>query len=390
MLGGGPKLQIEFLDEQECYTNGDVVRGMITIESSKSYGVRKLVAKLRCEEFAQVWVPNGQGGYYEIETHRHLSLGSTLFPQPSITTNESSSFTFGAGVQKFEFKFRIPFANKFPQSLAIKGSDSGIRWYVKGSLSRGQVLSSTKRAILEFRMVPRAVILPDSGQFCVFKADQNVNAYKRGYAQVTSTPGGWFKQMLSSDEYKVRTNVELSLCVPEGGIYQAPLTTNIGLDLCCQDANLLLVRQINLSLKQKIIVSVNNGWNTSVYRDCSVLVQTQPNAPLKTAIADLQTLLKTNRIEQRFPETFANRNFDVSYKIVAEVLLAASEKTRSVEKIRLSVPVYLHSFSNLNAPAQPGDEDLPFYSFEPQDGEETFGVVQDDPEYYTDSSDEKN
>lgn len=378
MLGssGGIKLRIELRDRQEFYTNGDVVRGVLHVESGKSYSVQKIVMKLRCEEFAYVWVPNGQGGYYEIETHRHLSLSSTVFPQRSIRdAHESGTYTLGEGARAFDFEFKIPVANRYPQSLRIKGSESGIRWYVKGSLYRGQLLAANKRAVVEFDMMPGSAIPYAMNAVCAFKAEQHVNTYKEGYAELTRTAAGKFKQLLPGNaQLRLKTRVELSLFVPDAGVQQEPANANIALDLSSPDAALLLVRKVALFLKQKIVVSVNDGWNTSVYRDSFSIAQLdQLDLPLKAAMAKVQDLLQSAKVHGRLPETFANHNFDVSYKIVAEVVVASVEKASAVEKIRISVPAYLHSYtSGPHEPAEPEDA-LPFYSAEPQVGEAKLG-----------------
>lgn len=388
MLGGsgGIKLRLEFPNKAEYYTNGDLIKGTLHVESGKSFSVQKIVIKLRCDEFAYVWVPNGQGGYYEMESRRHLSLSSAVFPERSVRhqSNDNATYTLGKGAHSFGFQFRIPLANKYPQSLRIKGSESGIRWYIKGSLYRGQVLAATKRVVEDFNMIPYTPQPYAMNQIAIFKTERLVSTYKEGYAELTRTTAGKFKQLFPGQtQHKLKTKVSLSMFVPDVGILQEPAVTHISMDLNCPEASLLLVQRVTLYLKQKIVVSVNDGWNTSVYRDnFPILTIDNMALPVKAAIAQIQDKFGNAKVLGRLPETFTSPNFDVSYKLVAEILVTSVEKPNSSEKLRISVPAYLHSYtcaanrSDIEPPHIDDESDaLPFYTAEPQDGEETVGKV---------------
>lgn len=331
--------------------------------------------KIRCEEFAYVWVPNGQGGYYEIETHRHLSLNQTVFPDRSIRKQrqdaDGAKYTLQAGKHQFDFKFKVPHADVYPQTLKIPGTDSGIKWYIKCNVHRGNLVGTTKRQIKEFVMIPNSGTRYAMQELVNVNTEHVINCYKTGYAEQNKTASGKIKNFLpGSQSLRAKTTVNMCLSVPDCGLLQSPDKLNINLDLSCADEQLLFVKRVDLLLKQKIIVSVNNGWNTSLHRDTVPIISIDlPNLALKPALAEIQKQFNTAIIRGPLPRTFQNLNFDLTYKLVAEVTLGSNEKPTNLEKIRASVPIELHNYKVAASPPQDEDMSLPFYSAQPQEGE---------------------
>lgn len=340
---------------------------------------------MRCDELAYVWVPNGQGGYYETETVRHLSVKRTLFPSRSIITqsDKEARFTINSGEHKFDFEFRIPLSTKYPQSIYLENTTSGIRWYVKAAIHRGNVLSSTKRLTRGFEMRPRVPLDYVGTNMLTETTTASMNAFLPGYSSQLKTAAGRIKELFpSNSQFRKHIDVRVTLAVPSDGVLQAPSSLPLQIDVTSSDDGLLLINKFELLLKSKCIVRVNEGWNSAVHRATYNLLTLTLGQPFKQALESIQDSIFASQIEGRLPGTFENKHFHLTYKFTAIVTLASRENPNAIEKVRVSVPAILNHTSlrptNDIRPIPNAEEEFdepPTYNEQPHIGELTFTNV---------------
>lgn len=381
MLSGSINLSIDIDDSKPFYTNGDRIAGRVIFENSKPQSVQNIEIKLRCEEFAFVWVPNGQGGHTVTEKLRYLSLRHTVFPLKSLrfdpNTDSNARYTIQSGLHEFPFDFTIPVADRYPQTVSIEDSNSGIKWYLKAVVHRGQYITADKRAFVEFEMRPSFRLDYDSSHLVTESELKHIMAYLPGYAEWLKTPSARLKDMIPGYRHlRKKSGVVVTMAVPIQGLLQRPFPLNLIVNVECEnsdDSKLLLLRGASLELKQKCIVSVNQGWDTSMYRSSFPLLELKNcNFSLKEGLDRLEQTISQSHINGRLPSTLTNFHFDIRYKIVLILAIASKEKPNSIERVRLSMPTPLHGF--LPTAAEPslgeaGEEVLPSYHQLPSYGE---------------------
>lgn len=350
MFLGGITSEIHILDEKEFYTNGDLLRGYVLVTSGKSFDVRNIEVKLRCDENAHVWIPSDQGGYHESERLRHVSNKSVIFPSPSVLDQSGSDaqhYTINKGTHKFDFELRIPMSTKYPQSITIEGSASCVRWYLKATVHMSSVLSSVlsnnKRTYYEFEMRPRMPIFYNGTELRTESAKVTFNAVLPQLESQTNNPTARrFKGFFPANS-QLSTPVEtmVILGAPVDGVLQAPSTLPLQIDIKSSNNDLLLITRFELKLKTKYVVSVNHRKNCSVHRETLTIIDIRLEQPFKRAVDTIQDLIFASQLA-RLPGTFRNKHFDISYKFVATVHLAGIANPNSSEKIRVTIPTILH------------------------------------------------
>lgn len=385
MLLGGLNAELCFNNQQEFYSNGDVITGYLKVNSGKPFTVRNIEVKLRCDEMAYVWVPNGQGGYYETETVRHLSIKRTLFPSRSVMdqSDKEARFTINGGEHKFDFEFRIPLSIKYPQTIFIENTTSGIRWYVKAAIHRGNVLSSTKRLIHGFEMRPRVPFDYIGTDMLTETAIVSMNAFLPGYSSQLKTAAGRIKELFpSNSQYRKQVEARVTIAVPSDGVLQAPSSLPVQIDVTSSDDDLLLISKFELLLKSKCIVRVNEGWNSAVHRASHTLLTLNLGQPFKQALETIQDSIFATNIHGRLPGSFENKHFDLSYKLVATVVLSSRENPHAVEKLRVTIPTVVNHTTlgptnNIQDTIYAEEEfdEPPIYNEQPHVGELTFTNV---------------
>lgn len=346
MLLGGVTAEVHVLDQKEFYTNGDLLRGYVLVSSKKSFDLRDIEVKLRCDEIAYVWVPQDQGGYHDCEKSRHVSNKSVIFPSQSIIdqTQGDANYTINKGTHKFDFELRIPMSTKYPQSITIDGSSSCVRWYLKATVHMGSklssVLSNNKRAYFEFEMRPRMPIFYNGSELRTETAKETINVTAPGQtnSQTHTTSRGFKKLFPTNNQLSTPVDVTVVLGAPVDGVLQAPSTLPLQIDISSTNNDLLQITRFELKLKAKYVVSVNHKTNNSVHRETTPLIDIRLDQPFKRALDIIQDLIFAAQL-QRFPGTFKNQHLDLNYKFVATVYLASKADPSRSEKIRVSIPM---------------------------------------------------
>lgn len=369
-------MAIEVEENREYLTNGDIIKGRVLIESDKSFDASNIEIKLRCEDYAEVLVPDAQGCHTETETLRYLSLKTTLFPDQSIRydtkTDPNARYTLQSGKHEFKFEFQVPAANQYPQTIDIHGTPSGVRWYLKATVHRGQVFVKAKRQYLKFEMRPMFGNFYDLAQLKDHTSVHNMTVFLPGFADASKTASGRFRCLMPGNtKFKKQTEVTLFLSLPVEGIPQSPSNLNALIDISSPDGHLITVKHFEITLKRKTIVCVR-GYNTDWKETYPLLNLKDMNLSLKAAIAEIQDAIDKTQIE-RIPSTFENMHFKVSYKLVIAVTLASKEKPRALERIRTSLPIDVLPFmtsGNLQHITNKNEE-LPVYNEHALVGEST-------------------
>lgn len=374
---GGIQVSIELYEDRQYVTNGDIIRGRVLIVSTKSFDARNVEIKMRCEDYAEVLVPDAQGCHTEIETLRYLSLKNTLFPDQSIrygsTTDPNARYTLQSGKHGFDFEFQVPLANQYPQSINIQGTPSGVRWYLKATVYRGQVFSKAKKYYHRFEMRPMFSNYHNYSHLSNHISEHQMTVFLSGFADACKTASGRFKSMMPGNtKFKKQTSVTLALSLPTEGVPQSPFSLNALLDISSPEGELITVKHFEISLKRRTIVFVQ-GYNSDWKESYTLLDLRNIDSPLKAAIAKIQDAIDKTHIKDRIPSTFANIHFQVSYRMVVAATLACKEKPGALERIRTSVPIDVHPFMPLSnfQPIFNKNEELPLYNEHALVGEST-------------------
>lgn len=331
--------EVKIDSPKELYLSGDHVKGTFVVNARSTLTVSNIQVKLRCDEDAWVYVSDGNGGHYEHNQERYISVDSTVFPEhpvPYGDSDEQPNFTLKEGTHTFDFDFEIPLG---PGSIPNSDCKSCLSWYVKGVVHRGSKLSKAVRAKNTIRVCPYVITPMDLTKMSSQSETITINAYLAGYNERVKSSTGRLKEMFSyKSDLRRQVAVTCNLKVPEDGIPQAPATLPIEVDLSSSDEELLFVTKFELNLKYKLRVEV---CSYEVNRECFKIFEMELNLPVKQALAAIRDRVSHTTIDTTLPATFKSNHFDLKYKLVGTIYVTSKENKNHAKKIRVSIPALI-------------------------------------------------
>lgn len=325
---------------KEYYLSGDHVSGTFVVTARSSLTVSNIQVKLRCDEDAYVYVSDGNGGHYEHNRERYISVDSTVFPEhpvPYGSTDEQPRFTLKEGSHTFNFDFEIPLG---PGSIPNFDYMSSLSWYVKGVVHRGAKLSKAVRASSKIDVCPYIKTPMDLSNMNLQSETATINAYLSGYNERVKSSAGRLKEIFSyKSDLRRYVDVTGNLRVPADGIPQSPATLPVEVDISSADEELLFVTKFELDLKYKLIATASGASENN--RNVLRIMEMDVKLPVKSAISAIQEQISRTTIEQRLPATFKSDHIDLRYKLVATIYITSKEHQNHVKKIRVSIPALM-------------------------------------------------
>ncbi|KAM4578933.1 arrestin domain-containing protein 3-like [Fundulus diaphanus] len=134
-------LSCDALNEENTFSEGDVVTGQVTLSLSKETKVKKLFVKAKGDADVRWTRKSGDRTHTYYAHRRYFKLKQHLIPEDSEET------VLPEGIHVYKFSFKIPSEN-MPSSF--KGNHGGIVYKLEAKLSRSWRMDSTADKELNF------------------------------------------------------------------------------------------------------------------------------------------------------------------------------------------------------------------------------------------------
>lgn len=157
------------------YTGGEILRGFVRFEPSKTCSIRGISLKLRCDEEAAFNAPNTSKTVKEFrriyEDEQFLRFGPT----------GSESCVLRPGRHEFAFEWTLP-TNRRDSGLPLPpsaiSSCGSIRHYVKATIRRSSRFSNDLRAVKDFIYMPVSIVT-ESDEMNAMTVEEHVSFQRR-------------------------------------------------------------------------------------------------------------------------------------------------------------------------------------------------------------------
>lgn len=317
-----------------AFTNGDYVRGEATIVVKSGIEVSSLKARCQCRTFAKT-IQNSAATTEESKfmwCNENYILPSPVpcgYDLPQVGPN---TYAMGPGTYKFPFQFRLPRAYRnLPESLEEAGCISGIFWEVQFLIKRAERLSKNSVKIEPIRFIPMAQ-LPKAGELSRYRHGIVFNSHNKEFKP---TLLGRF-----SNKNRLPVKVEATVSLPKGGLAQAPLYLDLGLQVTSDTQNVVVVEDIHVVLLETTRIYVPSS--DSAYERGTIrhtLAKMSPRRLLNEKVVDFSELLRDLQIHMGLIGSIEEANFDHLYQLKVQLILQSMYYASNRQKLTVQFPV---------------------------------------------------
>lgn len=351
-------------DEKVCYTAGDEVGGVVTLDLPSDFDVRNINVSLCCDEISMIRPMTGVVGDARslVEQTCHYKCTSELFPGRPLESIErrealgKTYFKVSRGKHEFGFQFRIPADSNLPGSVQI-GDAAGyarILWYVKVSLRRKDIVGDQVRdLVLRIIMIPtREVPLLEKPEYRSLKCLLSMRA-----------PGiTWMaRRLFPSEQKKHNLPVIIVSGISQQGAFQYPHTIGLQVRMEAPDSFNLIIKECVLYLDEHMKITILDGGGGAEITKRHLICRNSCEHGFESGICDVSDEFITATLSG-YVETFKTKHLHHFYELLVKLVVCNKANPLESGSIYQCIPVHVWGdLSTLPHSSDRNNCDLPRY-----------------------------